>query len=31
MDTGCFFHAGKAVIEGVNPSAMSFEFFGEIK
>ena len=30
-DKGCLFHAGKAVIDGDNPSDMSFEFFGEIK
>jgi len=29
--TGSLFHAGKAVIEGVNPADFSYEFFGEIK
>jgi hypothetical protein len=28
---GSMFHAGKAVIEGVRPSDISYEFFGEIK
>ena len=28
---GSLFHAGKAVIEGVNPADFSYEFFGEIK
>lgn len=30
-DKGCLFHAGKAVIDGDNPSDTSFEFLGEIK
>ena len=30
-ETGCLFHAGKAVIEGVKPADFSYEFFGEIK
>jgi hypothetical protein len=30
-DKGSLFHAGKAVVEGVRPADLSYEFIGEIK